>query len=480
MIVDKKFDLTLFNSYNTVPSQYSDTYIKNSCSVVVEEDEKRIIIACSERTFLNVKKNVRQFHPNKKIELIKINNSDFQQFIGNIIEVNAVKEIKNIEKKEYNYSLEEVSETSPVVNIINATCLNAIQIGASDIHIVPENKKTVIRFRIDGVLKNIKEFDLSIFNSISSRIKVMSNLNIMEQRLCQDGHMKLQTEKKEYDFRVSIVPVIGGESIVLRLFNSNTQKADIDELGFSKNNLKLLRESVNISNGLILISGPTGSGKTTTIHSLINLMNKEALKIITIEDPVERIIDDVEQIQINESIGLTFESVLRSVLRQDPDVIMVGEIRDCETAELAIRASLTGHIIISTLHTNDSISSITRLINLGIEPYLISSVFKYSIAQRLVRKLCPYCKKKSNSRSSVYIAKGCDKCNFTGFKGRTVVSEVFRIDENISEMILQKKKFSEIKEYLQNNKMKFLSEDALLKVKNGETATEELKREALI
>ena len=308
----------------------------------------------------------------------------------------------------------------------------------------------------------------------------MSNLNIMEQRLPQDGHMKLNASNREIDFRVSIVPVIGGESIVLRLFNADTQKADLEELGFTKDNYKMLANSIHISNGLILISGPTGSGKTTTIHSLINLMDKKSLKIITIEDPVERVIPDVEQIQVNESIGLTFESVLRCVLRQDPDVIMVGEIRDEATAELAVRASLTGHIIISTLHTNDSISTISRLINLGIEPYLVGSVLKYSIAQRLVRRLCPECKKLVNQKTKIYKAVGCKNCNHTGYKGRTAVSEIFKVDENLVELISKNESVSTIKKYLVKNKMKFISEDAMLKVKSGETSVEEVKREALV
>ena len=351
--------------------------------------------------------------------------------------------------------------------------------NASDIHIVPENNMTVIRFRIDGVLQPIKTMDISLMTTMSSRIKVMSNLNIMEQRLPQDGHMKLIATGKEIDFRVSIVPVVGGESIVLRLFNAETQQADLDQLGFTENNFKIMNQIPHIPNGLIIISGPTGSGKTTTIHSLINRMDKKSLKIITIEDPVERIIKDVEQIQVNESIGLTFESILRCVLRQDPDVIMIGEIRDEATAELAIRASLTGHVIISTLHTNDSISTIMRLENLGIEPYLVGSVFKYSVAQRLVRKLCPACKEKENSGCKNYKSIGCEKCNFTGYKGRTVVSEIFKIDEALAEMITKRCSAGEIKKYLLKNGMKFLPEDAEKKVKAGETSLEEIKREAL-
>lgn len=464
----KNFDITAFTDYRKVASQYTDTYIKNSRSVVIKENEDEVFVVCSKSVYEKIEKKIEQFHYPKKVNLSVVSDSDFEQFVGNIVEGNTVKKADKKDISRTGFVIEEVSETSPAVNIINATCLNAIKMGASDIHIVPENHKTCIRFRIDGVLQNIKEFDYSMFNSLSSRIKVMSNLNIMETRLCQDGHMKLKTDGKEIDFRVSIVPVIGGESIVLRLFNSDIQKADLDELGFSKPDVKFLKEAVALRSGLILISGPTGSGKTTTIHSLINQMDKKALKIITIEDPVERIIDDIEQIEVNEAINLTFESVLRCVLRQDPDVIMIGEIRDRETAELAVRASLTGHVIISTLHTDDSISTITRLTDLGVEPYLIASVFKYSVAQRLVRKTCPLCG-----------GIGCEKCGFTGYKGRTVISEMFKIDEALSQMISERKSAQEIKKYLLKNGMKFLKDDAAAKVRLKKTTREEIKREAL-
>ncbi|MBP5402872.1 MAG: type II/IV secretion system protein [Treponema sp.] len=477
---NKNFDIAFFSNYRSILNQYSDTYIKNSCSVIVEEDDKKVLIACSKSKKQFVERKAKEYHLPKEIELIVVKDSEFEEFIGNVVEGNVINKDASKVSDASDFSLDEVSETSPIVNIINATCLGAIRMNASDIHIVPENGKTVIKFRIDGVLQVIKELDKSIFNVVSSRIKVMSNLNIMEQRLPQDGHMKLNASNREIDFRVSIVPVIGGESIVLRLFNADTQKADLEELGFTKDNYKMLANSIHISNGLILISGPTGSGKTTTIHSLINLMEKKSLKIITIEDPVERVIPDVEQIQVNESIGLTFESVLRCVLRQDPDVIMVGEIRDEATAELAVRASLTGHIIISTLHTNDSISTISRLINLGIEPYLVGSVLKYSIAQRLVRRLCPECKKLVNQKTKIYKAVGCKNCNHTGYKGRTAVSEIFKVDENLVELISKNESVSTIKKYLVKNKMKFISEDAMLKVKSGETSVEEVKREALV
>lgn len=473
------FDITKFVNYRSIPSQYNDSYIKNLCSVVVKEDSESVVVACSLRTEKKVRKTLLQFHHSKKVNLFVVNDSDFEEFIGNVVEGTAVKFINKQKDNRNEFNLESVSEKSPVVNIINAICLSAIRMNASDIHIVPENNMTVIRFRIDGVLQPIKTMDISLMTTMSSRIKVMSNLNIMEQRLPQDGHMKLIATGKEIDFRVSIVPVVGGESIVLRLFNVETQQADLDQLGFTENNFKIMNQISHIPNGLIIISGPTGSGKTTTIHSLINRMDKKSLKIITIEDPVERIIKDVEQIQVNESIGLTFESILRCVLRQDPDVIMIGEIRDEATAELAIRASLTGHVIISTLHTNDSISTIMRLENLGIEPYLVGSVFKYSVAQRLVRKLCPVCKEKENSGCKNYKSIGCEKCNFTGYKGRTVVSEIFRIDEALAEMITKRCSAGEIKKYLLKNGMKFLPEDAEKKVKAGETSLEEIKREAL-
>ena len=258
----------------------------------------------------------------------------------------------------------------------------------------------------------------------------------MENRLCQDGRMSVFADNKNIDFRVSIVPTATGQSVVLRIFDNKNDLFSLEDLGFSESAFTILNKSIFLPYGMVLVTGPTGSGKTTTLHAILNKMDKEHLKIITIEDPVEKEIPGVDQIQVNNEIGLTFDSILRRVLRQDPDVILIGEIRDKETAELAVRAALTGHLILSTLHTNDSFSAITRLKNLGIDSYLISGVLKICLAQRLVRKICKSCK-----------GEGCEECNNTGYKGRTAATEIFEIDEVLAKMIEQNVGETEMKSY---------------------------------
>jgi len=350
-----------------------------------------------------------------------------------------------------------------------------------------------IRYRIDGILKTVKKMDIELFDSISNRIKIMANMNTMEQRLPQDGRLTVSVEGITVDLRVSTVPVTRGESIVLRLFNKSTEILSLDEIGFSGTDLEKVKKYTKYPHGLILLTGPTGSGKSTTLHSFIGTMPSEELKIITIEDPIEQIIPGVNQIQINEEINLTFEGMLRRVLRQDPNVIMVGEIRDTVTAELALRSSLTGHLILSTLHTNDSISVISRLCDMGLEPYLIAAVLRCSVAQRLVRKLCKKCIKphKAGKRvnqlyqkydiesNTMFIAEGCPECNYTGYKGRTIVAEVFQVDAEIERMISLQKPIADIKKYAIKNNMQSIAHDALQKVSEGITSFEEVEREVL-
>ena len=465
-----EFKITSFSKYEDIPNQYSDDFIKKSKCVKVSEEDNIVFVVCSSDSrgnndFLN------EIHYPKTVKFEYVKDSEFSEFVGNFVE-KGNKE-KETEKRTERYSLEDINQTAPVVNIINAICLEAVRKNVSDIHIQCEETKVRIRFRVDGVLHTVKELDKSLFPSLVSRIKVMSNLNIMENRLPQDGRMSVVAEGVNYDFRVSVVPVTKGQSIVLRLFNINKSIMHLDELGFSEETLTLLRKSLRLPNGLILMTGPTGAGKTTTLHSMIEEMDKEHLKIISIEDPVERQLQNVDQIQVNESIGLTFESILRRVLRQDPDVIMIGEIRDKATAELAIRASLTGHLILSTLHTNDSVSAVTRLENLGIEPYLIGSVLKLSSAQRLVRKICPIC-------SSKGIAVGCEQCNFTGYKGRTAISECFEVNSEIEKIISERKGDEELRNKLSSENFITLKDDAKRKVSLKETTFEEISREALV
>ena len=461
------FDITEFSSYKEVFGQYTDQFIKSSRCVKISDGDTSVRIAVSEN-FKEKADVLKAVHAPKEIELLLVKDSDFAEFIGSFVD-RIPEKSGSTNRDDLSFRLEDINSEAPVVNIINAICLEAIRKNASDIHIQGEKKSVAVRLRIDGVLQTVKHLDKSIFDSLVSRIKVMSGLNVMENRLCQDGRMSVQAQDKKLDFRVSIVPAVSGQNIVLRLFNAESEELSLEQLGFSESNLAKINSTLKFPHGMILVTGPTGSGKTTTLHAMIKKMDREHLKIVTIEDPVEKIIDGIEQIQVNDEIGLTFSSILRRILRQDPDVIMVGEIRDSETAELAIRSALTGHLILSTLHTNDSISSVTRLKNLGIEPYLISSVLKSCIAQRLVRKICPSC-----------AGSGCEECNHTGFKGRISVGEIFMVDERVSEMIEKGDTDSQIRKVLLDSGFTTLHDDALLKIKEGISTKEEVSREGLI
>lgn len=466
--MSKEFSILNFNEYNSIENQYNVDFIKNSKCVKVFESNTIVRVCISEKN-QRCEKLLENVHSPKKVEFIRVKDADFAEFIGSVVEKVKDDSCELQLKKQEQFSLEEISSDAPVVNIINSICLEAIRKNASDIHIHIRDDEVYVRFRIDGVLQTVKKLDLSIFNSLVSRIKVMSGLNIMENRMPQDGRMNVTFDNKNVDFRVSVAPAATGQSIVLRLFNCKKEILHLRDLGFSSDIYEKLLEAINIPFGLILATGPTGSGKTTTLHALLQEMDIEHLKIITIEDPVERIIPGVDQIQVNEEIGLTFDKILRRVLRQDPDVIMVGEIRDNVTADLAIRAALTGHVILSTLHTNDSISAVTRLKNLGVEPYLISSVLKYSLAQRLVRKICKTCN-----------GCGCDSCSFTGYNGRSVVSELFEVSDLIAGEINNNSTDLGIRKILEKTSFRTLKEDAKLKCSAGITDIKELKREALV
>jgi general secretion pathway protein E/type IV pilus assembly protein PilB len=465
--IEKKFDITQFSTYRDIKDQYTDQFIKTSRCVKVYDSNTSIISAIAESS--REKEDIlRKVHYPKEVRIIIVQDSDFAEFTGNFVE-KTVPQTSTSFIENSSYSLEDISSDAPAVNIINAICLEAIRRKASDIHIQGTKQGICIRLRIDGVLHTVRTLNRNIFDTLVSRIKVMSNLNVMENRLCQDGRMSVEAGGQKLDLRVSVVPAVGGQNIVLRIFNTEIKDLTISELGFSKNDLDKMNKSLNIPYGMILVTGPTGSGKTTTLHSMLKEMDREHLKIVTIEDPVEKVVDGIEQIQVNEEIGLTFETILRRVLRQDPDVIMVGEIRDKETAELAIRSALTGHRILSSVHTNDSVSAISRLRNLGLESYLIAGTLNTVIAQRLVRKICNVCK-----------GDGCLQCCNTGFSGRTAVGEVFNVDDKIAEMIEKKASEADIRKYLLKQGFTDLKEEAKRKVSEGITTESEIIREGLV
>ncbi|MCK9604368.1 MAG: GspE/PulE family protein [Candidatus Omnitrophica bacterium] len=381
------------------------------------------------------------------------------------------------------------SEKAPIVKLVDLILTQALKKRASDIHIEPEEDILRIRYRIDGSLHDVFRIPKINQNAIIARVKIISNLDITENRVPQDGRFKVRFEAQEVDFRVSGLPTTFGQKFVLRLLDKSNLTIGLDKLGFSPDPARVFKEAITKPFGMILVTGPTGSGKSTTLYSVLNQLNTPERNIITIEDPVEYQIEGITQLQVKPDIGLDFASGLRSLLRQSPDVIMIGEIRDSETADIAIKAALTGQLLFSTLHTNDAISSITRLIDMGIEPFLVASSLVMLCAQRLARKICLKCRKPIEipkdflegigfkEKTVFYKAEGCKYCNNSGFYGRIAILEAIIVDDAMREMIIKKKSLDEIKEYAVTKcNMHTLREDAFLKVKEEMTTLDEALR----
>ncbi|RMD52313.1 MAG: type II secretion system protein GspE, partial [Nitrospirae bacterium] len=376
---------------------------------------------------------------------------------------------------------------APIIKLVNLIISRAIESRASDIHIEPFEDELKVRYRIDGVLHDIETTPSNLKAAIISRIKIMAKLNIAERRLPQDGQIKLKKGDKEIDFRVSTIPTIHGESVVLRILDKESVPVELEKFGFSQEILEAFCRLIELPHGIILVTGPTGSGKTTTLYGALNRINSPEKKIITVEDPVEYHLKGINQIQVKPKIGLNFANTLRHIVRQDPDVIMIGEIRDLETAEIAIQSALTGHLVFSTLHTNDAPSSITRLIDMGVESFLLSSTLIGVMAQRLVRVICPDCKVLDEDSSPLicsitgerfkqYRGLGCEKCAETGFRGRTGIFELLPIDDDIRELILSKADASQLMKRAREKGMRTLIEDGMRKVKAGITTMSEVLR----
>jgi general secretion pathway protein E len=408
--------------------------------------------------------------------------------------------IEDIESKpEYQTEVEEnidhlrdMASEGPVIRLVNLIITKAIEMRASDIHFEPFEDQFRVRYRIDGVLHDVESPPKRLQPAIVSRVKIMAKLNIAERRLPQDGRIMLRVKGKEIDFRVSSVPTIYGESIVLRILDKSSIVLDIERLGFPEDTLSGFNELIERPHGIILVTGPTGSGKTTTLYCALGKINSPEKKIITVEDPVEYQLKGINQIQVKPSIGLTFSNALRSIVRQDPDVILIGEIRDAETAEIAIHSALTGHLVLSTLHTNDAPSAITRLIDMGMEDYLLSSTIIGILAQRLVRVACPHCRESYSPAPvilremkidrdhtadlNIFEVKGCEHCSQTGYWGRSGIFEFLKITDDIQKLILGKKDSNLIKEAARKHGMRTLREDGWLKVNQGLTTVAEVLR----
>jgi general secretion pathway protein E len=384
----------------------------------------------------------------------------------------------------------EMAQEAPIVKLVNHVIYQAVKEDASDIHIEPFEKELRVRYRIDGVMYQRVLPPKRYQGAIVSRIKIMSNLNIAEKRLPQDGRIQIKVGDRAIDIRVSILPCNYGERVVMRLLDKTKGAVDLETLDFSERDHKIVIKNIERPNGIILISGPTGSGKTTTLYSILSKLNQSDVNIITVEDPVEYTISGISQVQVKEDIGLTFAGALRSILRQDPDIVLIGEIRDKDTAQIATQASLTGHLVLSTIHTNNSPATITRLIDMGIEPFLIASSVVCIMSQRLVRRLCDKCRvqykpdtdiikrlgisEQEASQINFYKPVGCEDCFNTGYKGRLAIFEVMEVDDEISHLIVERADANIIRNKALEKGMKLLSEDGLRRIKAGQTSIEEV------
>ena len=402
----------------------------------------------------------------------------FKKTINSTMNNNKNSYIEDIEEL---FIRENVNSNKGIFSIL----LEAIKFSASDIHIEALTDKMRVRYRVNGILKEVAEIDKSFLSSIVSKLKILSSLDIVEKRKPQDGRFSLKYKGREIDFRTSIIPTMNGEKIVIRILDKFNYNFTLEDLYLSEKNKRIFYKAINQNNGIILVNGPTGSGKSSTLYSILKYKNKEEVNISTVEDPIEYQIEGINQVQCRNEVGLDFATIFRALLRQDPDILMVGEIRDRETAEIAVKASLTGHLVFSTLHSNDSLGCINRLVNLGIDTYLLSLVLQMIVSQRLLRKLCPYCKKEDlNYKEKLkslnlsqekyenikfYASEGCDKCMGTGYIGRIPVFEIIYFDNILKDILAQKK---EIK-----RNFKTLLDDAMDKAKEGLTSLDEIMRQ---
>ncbi len=456
---------------------------------IVAVDDVRMLTGHEIETVVSldseVKKAIDRYYAGKEVDM-----DDFEDILRDA-EADLVTLAEDKEEIDISH-LKEEGEQAPVIRLVNLTLVNAIKEGASDIHIEPFEKILRIRYRIDGILSEAQPPPKSLQAAIVSRIKILSELDIAERRVPQDGRFRIRYAGREIDFRVSTLPTYFGEKVVMRILDKGALTLDLNKLDFEEQPLQDFREALSRPNGIILITGPTGSGKTTTLYSALHLLNTEDVNIVTVEDPVEYELEGINQVQVKPEVGLTFAAGLRSILRQDPDIVMVGEIRDEETADVAVKAALTGHLVLSTLHTNDAPGAITRLIDMGMEPFLISSSMVLAAAQRLVRRTCPDCKQSYRvpqqvlERAQLHIepgeevvlakGKGCKRCNDTGYKGRVALLEGLKVNEEIQDLIMASASTGDIKRKAIECGMLTLRQVGLRKALEKKTTLEEVLR----
>ena len=417
------------------------------------------------------------------------------QYFGNDEEVDKmIREIDSSDSEEAEMGLDQLKEAveeAPVVRLVNNIINEGVRLRASDIHIDPQDEEIRVRYRVDGILHTEMNIPRNVHSALISRIKIMADLDIAERRLPQDGRIKMIVEDREVDLRISTLPTVRGEKLVIRVLDKEGLMLDLKKLGFVPEHLKSFKSMIQQAHGMVLITGPTGSGKTTTLYSALSSLDTETSNVITVEDPVEYRLEGVNQVQISEKKGLTFSRGLRSILRQDPDIVMVGEIRDQETAQIAIHAALTGHLVFSTLHTNEAAGAISRLIDMGVEPFLVASAVKGVVAQRLVRTLCPECKVEEaeefidpeikdyltqQEKINLYTSSGCAYCNETGYRGRTAIHEILELTPQIQNLIAKDTTSAQLNQAAAEEGMISMEEVGIRKVNQGITTLEEVMR----
>lgn len=494
-----------FSDNDEILKKISAGFLRNNLIVPFKVVKKHISIASSDIFRIQPIDDLKQMFPGYSTELVLSNETEIVRIITSHFEgASAATTSEIIEDLEI-ADFEILSKTSteaaeildtandaPIIRLVNTIIRQAVTDKASDIHFEVYEKELVVRFRIDGILYKMFTPPKKFQDSIISRVKIMSNLNIAENRLPQDGRIQVKVSGKEIDIRVSVFPTQFGERIVLRLLNKSDMSFDLNSIGFSNEALEKFNSLIDITHGIILVTGPTGSGKSTTLYGVLSRLNTDDVNILTVEDPIEYQIQGIGQMQIKPKIGLTFSTGLRSILRQDPDIVMIGEIRDTETAEIAVQAALTGHRVFSTLHTNDAASGVTRLVDMGVEPYLISSSVNAFLAQRLVRKICPHCitnykpsteelsrggiTKSILNKGHLSKGKGCEKCLNTGYSGRLGIFELMPVTDSIRKLIMSGADASTLKEQAIKEGMKTLLQDGVDKVIKGLTTLEEILR----
>ncbi len=474
-------------------SQISYKQLTKYNIIPIEENDLNVLIVFDDPLDMAAQDAVQRLFPKKPIRIAIAQPKQIHKHLQNLEINESIKGLVADIRKDLNQEGIGTEEESPaVLKLIDIVLKSAIYAGASDIHIEATEKSCLVRERVDGILRQSFIFDKDIFHPFASRMKLLSNLDIAEKRKPQDGRFSANVNQREYDFRVSTLPTIYGESIVLRILDKTKAMIKLEDAGMSKFCYDRFSEAIKAPYGIVLVTGPTGSGKTTTLYGALNAIKDVKDKIITVEDPVEYQMGGLQQVQVRPEVGLSFASALKSILRQDPDKIMIGEIRDQETLRIAIQAALTGHLVLSTLHTNDAISAVTRILDMGIEEYLVSGALVAIQAQRLVRKICPHCKKETALPKSLleevkpylsenpkfYVGDGCKECNHSGFAGREMISEVLTVSETLSRMIARNASKEELTKQAIEEGFINMFEDGVKKALEGKTTIQEIYRVA--